>query len=239
MAPFDLPRDEVHVWSVPLDACAAGAAGRAGVLDAAERERAAALWREADRRRWSTCRVAVRLILSGYLGEAPERLRFAAGPRGKPALDGPWAGPPLQFNLSHSVGLAALAVTRACPVGVDVECVRPVPDFAGIVRRYFSPAERRAFDRVRPAEQLAAFFTCWTRKEAVVKALGEGFFRAPDRFDVTFAPGEPARVLAFHDPPDDAASWALHALDLESPAVGCVALPSAGPRVRQMVFSDL
>jgi 4'-phosphopantetheinyl transferase len=170
----------------------------------------------------------LRAILGRYLGSDPRRLRFHSNHYGKPSLAEPagW----LRFNLSHSGGLALVAVTLDHELGVDVEQVRA--DLAGlsIAEQFFSPAEVATLRALPEPDRLQAFFNCWTRKEAFVKARGEGLSFPLKRFDVSLAPGEPAALLATHDDPAEAGRWTLHAL---SPGPGYVAAVAVyGPIMR-------
>jgi 4'-phosphopantetheinyl transferase len=170
-------------------------------------------------RRFAAGRGALRAILGGYLDRAPARLRFEYGPHGKPSLAAPEAESGLRFNLSHSQGLALVAVTRFRELGVDVEEVRPLVDAQPIAARCFSAEENRVFLGVPAADRLAVFFNCWTRKEAYLKALGDGLARPLDTFDVTLRAGEPARLVRVRGDEEEAARWSLRALE---PAPGFV-----------------
>jgi 4'-phosphopantetheinyl transferase len=181
---------EVHVWSVDLDGVAE--AEVASSLSADERERAGRFRFERDRRRFVVARGLLRRLVGRYLDREPASVRFGYGPRGKPSVA---AGDGIRFNLSHSAGLALLAFAWRREVGVDVERLRPVPEAEDIARRYFSPWEESELRRLPGGEREAAFFRCWTRKEAFVKATGDGLSRPLDAFDVTLAPGEPARLV--------------------------------------------
>lgn len=151
---------EVEVWLIRLDRVP----DLAAVLDDRERERADRY--TTGRARFVAAHGAVRVILGARLGVAPERIAWRYGPAGKPELvgTGGW-----RVNLSHSGGLAALAVTREWPVGVDVQRLTPGLDPCRMATRYFSPDEARY---VAETDQTARFFTLWTRKEACVKADG-------------------------------------------------------------------
>jgi 4'-phosphopantetheinyl transferase len=190
-------RDEVHVWDADLDRVREDAL--AASLSNDERERGRCFHFERDRRRFVAARGLLRFLLGRYLDVHPAGVRFGYGPGGKPYLasaDG------LRFNVSHSGGLALLAFAWCREVGVDVERVRPVPEAEDIARRYFSPFEEAELRRLPEGERTAAFFRCWTRKEAFVKATGDGLSRPLDGFDVTMAPGEPARLLRVAGEPE-------------------------------------
>src|SRR5262249_48037202 len=118
----------------------------------------------------------------------------------------------LRFNLSHSQNLALYAFALDREVGVDVEAMRPLDDAAEIARRYFSQAENAAFERIVPAQRLEAFFNCWTRKEAFLKATGEGLNRPLDSFDVTLTPGEAAQ-LSIAGQTTEGGGWSLYDLN--------------------------
>jgi 4'-phosphopantetheinyl transferase len=117
----------------------------------------------------------------------------------------------VQFNLSHSGQLGLVACARGREIGVDIEQRRPVRDLLALARTAFSPAEYAAFSALPPPDQLHAFFSCWSRKEAFIKATGEGISQLAD-FDVSLAPGEPARLLRVAGEPLDRPRWSLHDL---------------------------
>jgi 4'-phosphopantetheinyl transferase len=209
----DLDTASVHVWRIELAVSEAEQAERAALLAPDERARAAGFHFERDRRRWTAARGAVRALLAGYTAVPPASLLFRLGPHGKPALDGPAAGGGVDFNVSHSGDLALCAVARTRAVGVDVEAVRP--DFATdqVARRFFAPAEVAALAALPPHQRVGAFFACWTRKEAYIKARGTGLALGLDRFEVSLAPDRPAALLAALDEPDAVSRWRLVALE--------------------------
>jgi 4'-phosphopantetheinyl transferase len=185
----------------------------AASLSPDERDRAGAFVRERDRRHFTVGRGVLRAILSRYAGIPPKQVRFCYGPHGKPALDEAHGGQTLRFNLAHSHDLALYAVTRGREIGVDLEWVgRPVPDAATIAEHYFSAAERARLRALPELLRHEAFYNCWTRKEAYLKARGEGLSLPLDQFDVSLAPGEPAALLSSHGDPGEVVRWTLWAL---------------------------
>lgn len=200
----------VGVWSVR----ASQATSLRVMLSAEERERAARFRFEADADRFAAGRGALRVVLGRWLGLAPQAVRFASLSNGKPVLAG-HAEP--QFNVSHSGEWALIAVARGRRVGVDVERVRDDADSGQIARRYFSANEADTFDRLPPEAQPEAFFRCWTRKEAYIKARGDGLSFPLDRFDVAFAPGEPPALLANRVEPAEVGRWSLFDLSAATP----------------------
>ena len=263
-AHLELSCNEVHVWAVNLAQPEALALKLAAFLDEEERERAARFQFESLRQSFRVSHGALRLLLSRYANLAPERLRFAHGPFGKPELcslrlnlyrDIHVASPVLsrhecrdtftnstatsiepqsavRFNLSHSGELALLAVTRGREIGVDVEALRPVPEAESIARSNFSSNEYTAFCRLDQQQKLSAFFNCWTRKEAFIKAHGAGLSMPLEQFEVAFAPNEPARLTSIHGNARAAEQWTLCALH---PADGYVAALAVA--ARQMKLS--
>lgn len=222
---------EVHVWRASLDQAVPRVGALLETLQPDERERAARFRFEDDRNRFIAARGILRDILARALGSTPGAVRFVYGPWGKPALAEPAPGD-LQFNLSHSGGLALYALTCGRAVGIDVERIRPEVMREGIARRFFSPREVAALERLPEAERCAGFFRCWTRKEAYVKATGRGLLLPLDSFDVSLAPGEPAALLGTRPDPAEACRWSLMHLEPGNGWVGALAVEGHGLRLR-------
>jgi 4'-phosphopantetheinyl transferase len=166
------------------------------LLSAEERAAAERFRRERDREAFVRMRAALRERLGELVGGAAGELVFLRGPQGKPELARPWADRGWRFNVSHSGGLGLMAFAQACPVGVDIEQHRADLEYLDLARRFFSPQEQAELRALSPAVQLGAFFDCWTRKEAFLKALGQGLSLPLDSFAVSLAPGQPARLLS-------------------------------------------
>lgn len=224
--------DEVHVWRVRQDCGEASLRQLSSLLSEDELERAGRFYYRKDHDHFVAARGALREILGRYTGVAPRRLRFAYEQYGKPALDPETGGGLLRFNLSHSHGLALCAVTLVRAVGIDIEFVRE--EFAGeeIAERFFSPREVAALRALAPGERATAFFDCWTRKEAYIKARGEGLSHPLHSFAVSFAPGEPAALLCTDDDPPEAARWSLVGLSPGGPYRAALAVEGAAPALR-------
>jgi 4'-phosphopantetheinyl transferase len=200
-APADPPplsSNAVHVWRVRLDP--PGALNDVcDLLSDDERGRAARFVQERHRRRFVVAHGALRCILAGYTRRRAAELEFTIGSQGKPALLVRDAGSPsLEFNLSHSADLALVAVAWERPVGVDLQHWEREIDHLALAERFFSPAERASLRTLATQHDtlMRGFFAAWSRKEAYLKARGEGVLRGLHHFDVTLAPGEPARLLA-------------------------------------------
>ncbi len=207
-----LNHDDVHIWRIALDQPAARLPFYAQTLAPDEVKRAERFYFEHDRQHYTVGRGALRMILSRYTGIAPSRLEFSYSSYGKPALAEATGGATLRFNLSHSAGLALCAVTRNREVGVDIEGMRTLTELKQISAHFFSTNENAVLHALPEAIQPEAFFTCWTRKEAYIKAIGEGLSMPLDSFDVSLVPGEPAALLAVRGMQEEAARWSLREL---------------------------
>jgi len=204
---------EAAIWLADLDAAEAGDHALA-VLSEDERARAARFVFDVHRRRFIACRAWLRQQLGERLTRAPHDLRFEYGPVGKPSL----SGGALRFNVSHSDRYALLAVADA-EIGVDIEQERPLSDMDALAERVFSAAERQALAQVPAGRKAEAFFAGWTRKEAYIKARGEGIgFLAA--IEVALTPGEPPRLIRVDGQPHELERWSIQAL---SPVQGFAA----------------
>jgi len=199
----------VHVWRARLPSGRDGEL-TANLLDAEERERAARFVFAVDRDLFRFSHILLRTLLGAYTGERAEALRLSRTSRGKPFLPD---HPAIAFSLSHSAEVVLVAIGRERALGVDVERVRDDFATAELATRFFSADETEALAKVPPESRASAFFACWTRKEAYVKARGEGLSIPLSSFSVTLAPGDEAALLRTAEP-DDAGRWSLRALDV-------------------------
>lgn len=183
---------DVHVFRMDLNLSPDRIEPLARLLTTDELARAARFHFAEDQRRFTAARGQMRSILARFLPTSPEHLRFHYNPDGKPSLENAgW----LQFNLSHSADLALLAVTAGQEVGVDLERTDRSIDFHNVARRFFAPAEVETLFALPEDQQPAAFFACWTRKEAYMKARGLGLRIPLRQFVVSLAPDVPPRLL--------------------------------------------
>ncbi len=221
--------DEVHVWRARLDQPADRLEVLRRTLAPDEVQRGERFHFERDRRHFAAGRGILRTLLGRYLGCDPRELQFSYNPQGKPTLAG--EGADLRFNLAHSHGLALFAVCRGREVGVDLERIRP--EFAGepVARRFFSPREVAVLQTLPAERRHEAFFVCWTRKEAYLKATGKGLSLPLDCFDVTLAPGEPAALLATRHDPAEVQRWSMRALAPAQGYAGALAVEGRGWRL--------
>lgn len=211
MPPLSPAPGDVHVWRVDLDGSAATLLARGDILSPPEQAQVDRFHFMVDRRGWVAAHIALRLILATFTDTAPQRLCFAHGPQGKPTIAGVGDAP--HFNLSHSRALALIVVTRLGPVGVDVEWRRPDTPILEIARRVCAPGELATLRGLPPADRVQAFYTCWTRKEALIKAEGSGMTAPLDRFEVSLDPDHPASVLQVNGDREAAAEWQVRDLD--------------------------
>jgi 4'-phosphopantetheinyl transferase len=207
-----LSRDEVHVWRASLDQPASRVQNLRQTLTTRELDRAGRFHLPEDHQHFIVARGLLRAILGRYLDVEPSRLRFGYGVYGKPYLVSTYGPNELKFNLSYSNGLALYAVTRGREIGIDLEYVRPIPEAGQIVERFFSASENAVFRALPAGLRQRAFFTCWTRKEAYVKAKGEGLSLRLDWFDVSLMPGEPAVQLNVRGSSQESSRWSLREL---------------------------
>jgi len=187
----ELRENEIHVWRAWLDCEPAVLHQLDPMLASDERLRADRFVFERDRNRFVAARGILRQLLAEYVKRSPSELQFNYGPQGKPLLLANDATSPLEFNISHSHGMALFAFAKKRSLGIDVELLRP--EFAGesIARRYFSATEIEEFLALPPDLRTEGFFLCWTRKEAYIKARGEGLQIPLTSFSVSLTPGQP------------------------------------------------
>ena len=221
----ELTSEEIHIWCTSLEQ---PVSLFQRLLSVGERIRAERFHFEEHRKYFIIRRGILRTILGYYLGVEPSRLQFCYGKNEKPALAGTLGKGKINFNLSHSEGLALYALARYHEIGVDIEYIRDVPEMEQIVERYFSAGEKDVFRSLPDHKRKEAFFNWWTRKEAFIKATGDGLSWPLDRFDVSLVPDEPARLLKIDGESETASRWLIHEL---KPAPGFAAAFAAEGRI--------
>jgi len=210
----------VHVWRACLDQSPLQVDKFQITLDDDERSRACRFYFSRDRQRFIVARGILRSILAGYLGRIPSSISLTYGSHGKPALASESGADAIRFNVSHSHGMALYALTRGREVGVDLEFIRRDVKAEQIAGQCFSHSEIIALQALPLSVRDDAFFLCWTRKEAYIKARGAGLSMPLDQFDVSLIPGEPAALLNTQPDSDEALRWSLMNL---TPACGYAA----------------
>jgi 4'-phosphopantetheinyl transferase len=202
--------NEVHVWMASTAPPPLPLSQLQDWLSDDEHARACRFQFSRHREDYIASRGILRYLLATYCGHlAPKQVEFAKGHRGKPYLRTGCPCPPLWFSQADSNGITLYAFNRQNEVGIDIEQMRDVPNMDGFVSRTFSEVEKTAYFSLPLKDRKEAFFNCWTRKEAFIKAIGEGLFFPLDQFDVTLKPGEPARLLRATGRPEPASSWLM------------------------------
>lgn len=226
-AALALAHDRVDAWSVRLDVDAEQAAYLAKLLSPDEQARAARFRFNEHRRRFIVARGVLRALLGQYLNRPAERIRFTYSPAGKPALE---IDEGLRFNVSHSHEMAVYAVTYKREVGIDLEFMRPLDDMERLAAGCFSARENAVWRHLPEVHRQEGFFNCWTRKEAYIKALGQGLSYLLDQFDVSLKPGEPARLLSVTGKPREVTRWTFQAFNPGKNYVAALAVEGQGWR---------
>jgi len=233
-----LEQNEIHVWCAELDVDKELQQELFLQLSDDERQRADKFYFDRDRRRFIACRGRQRLILSRYLNVALGDIKFRYSSQGKPTLDIPESDAAIEFNTSNSSKLALFAICTEREVGVDIEHVRPLSDYEGLAHRFYAPLERKDLASLPEQQRLVAFFNCWTRKEAMLKATGTGLSFPLDQVVVSLLPGDPARLVSLQSDSATNENWCLHHLDPADGYVAALASQGESPQVRQWLWTD-
>ncbi len=189
-----------------------------------EQARAERFYFNRDRDRFIAAHGVLRAILGRYLNKTPKSLSFCYGSHGKPALARESGGDAIRFNISHSDGVALYAVSRGREVGIDLELIRDGLEIEEIAGRFFSRLELATLCALPTDVRKYAFFLCWTRKEAYIKARGEGLSLPLDQFDVSLIPGEPVKLMSTRPDSGEALRWSLQELSIEPGYVAALAV---------------
>ena len=217
---LNLEGHHVDVWRLSLNLLVDSVKLIESILSVDESARAARFHFEVDKNRFIVAHGVLRKILGCYLHRDPAELTFSINQYGKPAL----VNSALEFNLSHSGDFALIAVTQGRKIGVDVERIRQGISSHVIAQQYFSKAEVAELQSLPIEQREVAFFTCWTSKEAYIKAQGLGLSLPLESFDVSLSPGQPAILRATRPDEKEAAHWTLRSLDVDPNYAGAVAV---------------
>jgi 4'-phosphopantetheinyl transferase len=212
---------EIHLWHASPDMHSSDL-DLSRLLSADELARMFRFRFESDQRSFLFCRGMLRMLLASYLGTSPAELRFAYSAHGKPSLAAPFGD--LEFNLSHTAGLALFGICRGRRIGLDVEHIRKDFNVMEIAGRFFSSAEKLALAGMPETSKYDAFFHCWTRKEAFVKAQGEGLIRPLDSFDVSISPQDERVSLTTRPYTAEAWQWKLQSLNFSPKYAAAMAI---------------
>ena len=228
-----LGQDEVHVCIASLDCPQPDMKYFENILADDEIKRANRFHFRKDRERFVARRGLLRMILSSYLGMPANEIIFTYGCHGKPGLRQQDGRPAIEFNLAHSGGTAIYAITRDRRMGVDIEVIKHEFPLEIVAEHFFSMVEVAALRSLPQSMQRMAFFKCWTRKEAFIKALGDGLSFPLSNFDVSLMPGQPARLLHVRGSSEEASRWYME--DIDSIAGSAAAIVFSGPQCRMHI----
>jgi 4'-phosphopantetheinyl transferase len=210
---FELSPRYVDVWAIRTEVSTAVAERLERILAPDERNRAARFHFDHLRLAFIAARGALRLLLGCYLKLPPASIQIAYGSNGKPGLT---ESERVKFNVSHSGALAVFAFAVGCDIGVDVEQIHPLANLRHIAERTFCPEEAAEIMLLPEHQRDRAFFVCWTRKEAYVKAIGTGLSSPFDSFRVTLRPDDPTGFVHLQHDANATKEWTLHDLDFGS-----------------------
>lgn len=227
-----LQAGELHIWRCHIQKC--DLAALTPILSSDETSHADRYYFPKDRASYIACRGTLRSLLGKYLNSLPSLLEFQYSPYGKPSLaeKNKIGRKPIQFNLSHSSDFSLFGFTLDREIGIDVEFIRPKVVEEEIAERFFSPMETRTLRSLPADQQAEAFFRCWTRKEAFIKARGDGLSLPLDQFDVSLGPDEPAVLLRTAFDPQEASRWSLYHLNVEEGYSAAVVIEGSGHAVK-------
>ena len=227
-----LDHAKVHLWLATIQNDPSSTAGMLALLPGDEQSRAAGYKHERARLRFITARGLLRTVLARFTGLSPGALVFRYSSKGKPFLSGPRDGDAIHFNIAHSGELVLCGITIGRRIGVDIETTTNRHDLMKIAHRYFAPAEVTELESLPLEQRIPGFFCCWTRKEAYLKAIGEGISYGLDRFEVSADPDKPARLIRDRQNPEEAVRWRLEDVDAGSAYRSAIAVEGDGWNLR-------
>jgi 4'-phosphopantetheinyl transferase len=236
-AQVDMRPQQLHLWQLDLDSLQSLDGENPTPLSQDELARTARFHFERDRKRFANARVGLRNILSRYVHISPGEIKFIYSRTGKPEIleSQNFAG--VRFNLSHSGSLAMVGVVLGQRIGVDVEEYRTL-EFMEIAHRYFSEREYRDLCALAADERARGFFSCWTRKEALLKALGEGIGVLLARISVTVTDDEPPRLVEFQDDSRAPQQWSLLDVNIHPGYAAAAAFEGEVAGVRHWIYQE-
>ena len=232
---FELSTDRIDVWQIDLTGDHNSYEKYIQYLSDDENFRLNKFKITAKRYEFSRVRSILRYLLKRYLNADPRSIKFGMSSHGKPFV----IGHDISFNVTHSHGCALIGFTRNTPIGLDVEKLRNKVDCQGLSRRYFSPNESDELLAIAEEDQQQAFFTCWTRKEAFVKALGRGIGFGLDNFDVAFQNHDQPRIKDIRFKEENAKHWGVASLNTSPGYVASICYKSEKPNpIQEFTWHD-
>jgi len=219
--------NEIHIYRSSLETTSDKIKDYESFLSADELYKANRYKFEKDRFHYITGRALLRNILSRYLNQFPGEIVFSYSDKGKPFIK----DTEVKFNLAHSGGRAVYAVANNMDIGIDIEFMRELPDALQIAKRFFSEKEVVEFSEIREDDIRTAFFNCWTRKEAFIKAVGEGLSYPLKDFSVTLKPGDKPEILWIKDKAEEVKYWSLINIDTDENYISSLAVKAENVKV--------
>ncbi len=232
LADLQLSEGTIDVWHTSLNRSDTDIENFRAMLSANEHKRADRFTFPGKRNEYIISRGLLRQVLGQLLGADPAGLTFSYSAKFKPYLPDTWNGHTVSFNVSHSHDKAIIAITLDRELGIDIEKIRTNVEFIKLATRFFSLTEVAALKEYSNADLPKAFFACWTRKEAFVKALGKGIWFGLSQFSVAVDPEEACPSLITHWDPEDAAKWSMVNIDTEADYQAALAVAGSGFEVR-------
>lgn len=226
-----LSRDKVIVWQIPLNILTQEQISYWRILSADEKERANKFMFVKDKIRYIAGRGVLRILLGRYLDIPAKEVQILYEAKGKPFVDSE-----LEFNLSNTQDMAVAAFNWSNIIGVDIEYAQKEIEFSKIAKRFFSPEESKLVINAKPEAQAQYFYNCWTRKEAFIKALGDGLSFPLDQFVVNCQPDVKARLLATKWNEEEVKLWMLEAFEIGEEFIGALAAKSPEMKVSYFLW---
>jgi 4'-phosphopantetheinyl transferase len=204
---LSLRKEDIHIWFVNLKSLVEIETSLEQTLSDEEKLRAQKFHHMNFRRAFTLSHGLLRILLGRYLHVPAADIIYQHGHAGKPFLNSP--GDEFQFNMAHSGDMAVYAFTMDCQIGIDVEQIRSLPDLDSIASKFFAREEYAELMSLEEPLRTTGFYNCWTRKEAYIKAIGDGLSLALDSFQVSLRPEEPAELLRTSENTTDCKAWQI------------------------------
>jgi 4'-phosphopantetheinyl transferase len=224
-----LSEDEVHIWRADLDLVESSLSTFLQLLSPDEKNRAQKFRFVGDRHNFIAARGILRSLIGKYLKINSAEISFLYNEFGKPRIAN---SNPLHFNISHSQNMAVFAFTKRFNIGIDVEFVNPDVEVKEIAANFFSTNEVMNLFALPEKQQTLGFFNCWTRKEAFIKAVGEGLSFPLDTFEVSLEPDKPAKLLVTDWHPKAVSQWSIYSMSPGANFVGSLAIEGLVEQVK-------
>lgn len=220
---------ETHIWRANLDKNNSNFAFLKTHLTKDEVEYAKRFKFKKHSNRFIIARGILRSLLGRYLEVTPRKIKIEYSDYGKPHFQNEKA---INFNISHSKQMAVFAFSKYCNIGIDIEFINKKIEFDEIAKRFFSKNEVKTLNSLSDKDKVIGFYNCWTRKEAFIKAVGEGLSFPLDKFEVSLEPEKPAKIIKINCPQQDVSKWSIYAIKPEHNFVGSCVLEGSIERIK-------